>query len=154
MVRVIFMCGPAGSGKSTLARRMEAEGFVRLSFDQEAWARGIREMPLAEDVHRDIETRLRRRLVDLIVDGRDVVLDFSFWSRAMREEWRGVVGPFCVTPETIYVQTDRATCLERVAAREHAHGDDFALDASTAAAYLDHFQPPEPDEGPVTVVKG
>lgn len=62
------------------------------------------------------------------------LLDFSFWSRAMREEWRGVVGPFGVTPETIYVQTDRATCLARVAAREHAHCDDFALDAATAAA--------------------
>ncbi|WP_026531337.1 AAA family ATPase [Haematomicrobium sanguinis] len=153
MVRVVFMCGPAGSGKSTVARRMEAEGFVRLSFDQEAWARGIREMPLAEDEHRDIATWLRRRLEDLIVDGRDVVLDFSFWSRAMRDEWRGVVEPYGVTAELIYLPTDRATCLERIAARGHAHGDDFVLDAATAAAYIDHFEPPEPDEGPVTVVQ-
>jgi predicted kinase len=154
MVRVVFMCGPAGAGKSTVARRMEAEGFVRLSFDQEAWSRGIRKMPLAEDVHRDIAAQLRRRLVDLVVGGHDVVLDFSFWSRALRGEWRGVVEPLGVTPEIILLPTDRATCLARVAARRRAHGDDFALDAATAAAYFDHFEPPEPDEGPVTVVKG
>ncbi|MFX4272528.1 AAA family ATPase [Propionibacteriaceae bacterium Y1685] len=111
-------------------------------------------MPLAEDVHREIAARLRSRLVGLVVEGRDVVLDFSFWSRAMRDEWRGVLQPFGVTPETIYLPTDRATCLERVAARGHAHGDDFALDATTAAAYIDHFEPPEPGEGPMTVVMG
>ncbi|WP_052460583.1 AAA family ATPase [Microbacterium gorillae] len=148
------MCGPAGSGKSTVARVMEEGGFVRLSFDQEAWARGIRHMPLAEDVHRDIEVELRRRLVDLISDGRDVVLDFSFWSRAMRAEWRRVAESLGVAPETIYLATDRATCLERVAARGRASGDDFALDAVTAAAYFDHFEPPDPSEGAVTVVDG
>jgi gluconate kinase len=41
MGRVIFMCGPAGSGKSTVARQYEHQGMVRLSFDQEAWSRGI-----------------------------------------------------------------------------------------------------------------
>jgi predicted kinase len=100
-VSVVFMCGPAGSGKSTVARHMEEEGFVRLSFDREAWDRGIRHMPLSEDVHRDIENRLRRRLVELVVDGHDVVWDFSFWSRAMREEWRRVLEPFGVTPDVM-----------------------------------------------------
>ena len=41
MGRVIFMCGPAGSGKSTVARQYERQGMTRLSFDQEAWSRGI-----------------------------------------------------------------------------------------------------------------
>lgn len=146
------MCGPAGSGKSTIAHRLEAEGFVRLSFDQDAWGRGIRHMPLEADVHREIEAGLRERLVDLVGDGRDVVLDFSFWSRAMRDDWRRVLEPSGVVPETMYLATDRATCLDRVAARGRAHGDDFALDSETAAMYFDHFEPPTPDEGPLRVV--
>lgn len=125
---------------------------VRLSFDQEAWDRGIRHMPLSEDLHRDVEDHLRHRLLELTGGGQDVVLDFSFWSRAMRDDWRRVVEPHGIVPETIYVATDRATCLARVAARARAHGDDFALDAATAAAYFDHFEPPTPDEGPVTSV--
>lgn len=125
---------------------------ARLSFDQEAWDRGIRHMPLSEDAHRDVENHLRHRLLDLIGEGRDVVLDFSFWSRAMRDDWRRLVEPHRIVPETIYIATDRATCLERVAARACAHGDDFALAAATAAAYFDNFEPPTPDEGPVRLV--
>lgn len=150
MARVVFMCGPAGSGKSTIARRLEAEGMARLSFDQEAWDRGIRNMPLSEDVHRDVEESLRRRLLELIGDEHDVVLDFSFWSRAMRDDWRRVLEPHGIVPETFYIATDRATCLARVAARTSAHGDEFTLAAVTAAAYFDHFEPPTPDEGPLT----
>lgn len=88
MARVIFMCGPAGSCKSTVARQYERQGMTRLSFDQEAWSRGITAMPLPDDVHRDIEATLRARLVDLVRAGSDVVLDFSFWSRRMRDDYR------------------------------------------------------------------
>lgn len=151
MVRVVFMCGPAGSGKSTIARRLEAEGMVRLSFDQEAWKRGIRQMPLSDDASREIESDLRERLVGLVREGRDAVLDFSFWSRAMREEWRGLLKSFGVIPETIYLPTDRATCLDRVMARARAHGDDYVLDPETVLVYFDHFEPPTADEGPLTV---
>ena len=63
MGRVIFMRGPAGSGKSTVARRYEQQGMTRLSFDQEAWSRGITTMPPPPDVHREIEDVLRTRLV-------------------------------------------------------------------------------------------
>ena len=86
--RVIFMCGPAGSGKSTVARQLEQRGMTRLSFDQQAWSRGITTMPLPEDAHRDIEHVLRARLADLVRAGSDAVLDFSFWSRRMRDEYR------------------------------------------------------------------
>lgn len=68
------MCGPAGSGKSTVARQLEAQGMVRLSFDQEAWRRGIKTMPLPADVHQEIEQELRARLVELVAAGTDVVL--------------------------------------------------------------------------------
>jgi predicted kinase len=93
MRRVIFMCGPAGSGKSTIARRYEQQGMTRLSFDQEAWSRGITTMPLPPHVHRDIEDVLRARLVELVRAGADVVVDFSFWSRTMREEYRELLRP-------------------------------------------------------------
>jgi predicted kinase len=152
MGRVIFMCGPAGSGKSTVARRYEQQGMTRLSFDQEAWSRGVTTMPLPPDVHRDIEGVLRARLVELAGAGADVVVDFSFWSRAMREEYRGLLRPLGVVPETVYLATDRATVLQRIAARAARDGDDFAISADLAAFYFDHFEPPTAEEGPLTVI--
>jgi predicted kinase len=152
MGRVIFMCGPAGSGKSTVARRYEQQGMTRLSFDQEAWSRGITAMPLRQDVRRDIEDALRARLVELVRAGTDVVLDFSFWSRSMREEYRELLRPFSVVPETVYLATDRATVLSRIAARTARDGDDFAISAELAASYFDHFEVPTAAEGPLTVI--
>jgi predicted kinase len=152
MGRVIFMCGPAGSGKSTIARWFEQQGMTRLSFDQEAWSRGITAMPLPHDVHRDIEEALRVRLVELVSAGADVVLDFSFWSRSMREEYRELLRPFGVVPETVYLATDRATVLSRIVARTARDGDDFAISTELAAFYFDHFEVPTAAEGPLTVI--
>jgi predicted kinase len=152
MGRVIFMCGPAGSGKSTVARQYERQGMTRLSFDQEAWARGITAMPLPQDVHRDIERVLRARLIDLVRAGADVVLDFSFWSRRTRDEYRELLRPLGVVPETVYLATDRATVLRRIGARAARDGDDYAISAELAAFYFDHFEIPTAAEGPLTVM--
>lgn len=146
------MCGPAGSGKSTVARRYERQGMIRLSFDQEAWSRGVTAMPLAQDVRRDIENALRQRLAALVRAGSDVVLDFSFWSRRMRDEYREFLRPLGVVPETVYLATDRATVLQRVADRAARDGDDFQLSPQLAAYYYDHFEVPTTAEGPLTVI--
>lgn len=146
------MCGPAGSGKSTVARRYERQGMIRLSFDQEAWSRGVTAMPLAQDVRRDIENALRQRLAALVRAGSDVVLDFSFWSRRMRDEYREFLRPLGVVPETVYLATDRATVLQRVADRAARDGDDFQLSPQLAAFYYDHFEVPTTAEGPLTVI--
>ena len=152
MGRVIFMCGPAGSGKSTVARQYEQQGMTRLSFDQEAWSRGITTMPLEPDLHREIEKVLRGRLLDLVRAGSDVVLDFSFWSRDTRDEYRELLRPFGIVPETVYLATDRATVLERIGARAARDGDDFAISTELAAFYFDHFEVPTAAEGPLTVI--
>lgn len=153
MGRVIFMCGPAGSGKSAVARQFEQQGMARLSFDQEAWSRGITTMPLPQDVHRDIEHVLRARLVDLVRAGSDAVVDFSFWSRQMRDEYRELLRPLGVVPETVYLATDRATVLQRIGARAARDGDDFKISTELAAFYFDHFEVPTATEGPLTVIR-
>ena len=151
MSRVIFMCGPAGSGKTTYAQRLENEGMTRLSFDVEMWKRGITTVPLTPETRAEIETVLRERLLQLVSDGVDVVLDFSFWSRQMREEWRQILQPTGVVPETIFLDTDLATILERLRARRGDHPDDYAIPEDLAAHYFDHFEAPTPEEGPLTV---
>lgn len=153
MSRVVFMCGPSGAGKSTYARRLVREGMVRLSFDVEMWRRGISSVPLPLDVRDEIETDLRGRLLALVAAGDDVVLDFSFWSRRMRDDYRRLLEPTGVVPETVYLATDRATVLSRVRARAGSHSDDFVLTEELAAAYFDHFEAPTPDEGPLVVIR-
>ena len=152
MSRVIFMCGPSGSGKSTYARDLERDGMVRLSFDAEMWRRGISTVLLSQQVRDEIESGLRERLLELVAEGRDVVLDFSFWSRRMREDYRALLAPSGIAPETVYLATGRATVLARVRARRGSHADDYVLTEELAAQHFDHFEPPSPDEGPLVVV--
>ena len=153
MSRVVFMCGPSGSGKSTYARRLETVGMVRLSFDEELWRRGVSTVPPPAEVRAGIEADLRARLLELVAAGADVVLDFSFWSRQMRDDYRALLAPTGVVPETVYLATDRATVLSRVRTRRGAHPDDFVLTEDLAAEYFDHFEPPSPDEGPLEVIR-
>ena len=126
---------------------------IRLSYDQEAWSRGITMMPLPEDVRRDIEHVLRARLLDLVRAGAEVVLDFSFWSRRTRDEYREFLRPLGVVPETVYLATDRATVLRRIADRAARDGDDFKISPELAASYFDHFEVPTAAEGPLTVIR-
>ncbi|MHA6619438.1 AAA family ATPase [Pseudonocardia sp. DLS-67] len=152
MSRVVFMCGPAGAGKSTHARRLERAGMVRLSFDVELWKRGLPGM--SDEVRNEIEADLRARLLELIAAGQDVVLDFSFWSRRMRDDYRRLLEPAGIVPETVYLATDRETVLARIRARRGSHPDDFTLSEVVAARYFDHFEVPSADEGPLTVIHG
>jgi predicted kinase len=151
--RVIFMCGPSGAGKSTYARRLEDAGMTRLSFDVELWRRGVAAVPPPREVRAEVEADLRARLLRHVAAGDHVVLDFSFWSRRMRDDYRELLAPTGVVPETIYVATDRATVLERMRTRRGDHPDDFALPEELVAEYFDHFEPPTPDEGPLEVVR-
>lgn len=110
-------------------------------------------MPLPANVHAEIEGELRGQLLDLVEHGVDVVLDFSFWSRRSRMEYRELLGKLGVVPETIYLATPRSVALERMRTRRLEHADDYALPDEVAAAFFDHFEPPTADEGPLTIVK-
>lgn len=146
------MCGPCGAGKTTYAKRLQDGGMARLSFDVEMWRRGISTVVLGPEDRADIEATLQQHLLTLVAQGRDVVLDFSFWSRQMRIEWRRLL-PTGVVPETVYLATDRATVLQRMRERRGDHSDDYALDEATVAHYFDHFEVPTSDEGPLTVIR-
>lgn len=153
MSRVVLMCGPAGSGKSTYARTLEHHGMVRLSLDALRWERASSSVVVPGDDATD-EEELRSRLVELAVAGRDVVVDLSFWSRRMREDYRQLLEPTGVVPETVYLATGRETVLERLQSRTGSHADDVVVPAELAGQYFDHFEPPTSEEGPLTIIGG
>lgn len=153
MRRVILLCGPSGSGKTTYARRLEADGAVRLSFDQEAWALGLAPLELSREQLLAIDAELRSRLHELLAAGSDVVLDFSFTARSLREEWRDLAEASGGTVETVYLATPREVCLARMRERRGAHADDVVLEEADAARHYGTFEVPGEDEGPLRVVR-
>jgi predicted kinase len=117
------------------------------------WRRGITTPTMSASQRAEIEAHLQARLLGLVAEGRDVVLDFAFWSVEMRDRYRRLLAPTGVVPETVYLATDRATVLERVRLRGGDHADDWVIPEELAAQYYDHFEPPSAEEGPLTVVR-
>ena len=144
-----------GIGKSTYARRLQSEVSVLFSFDAEMWRRGISAVPLPQNVRDEIEAGLRVRLLELVTAGRDVVLDFSFWSRRMRDDYRELLQPTGVVPETVYLANDRETVLDGIRSRGGSHADDYELTDELATQHFDQFEPPtaEDEECPLTVIR-
>ncbi|WP_040399322.1 AAA family ATPase [Cellulomonas massiliensis] len=148
------MCGPAGSGKSTVARRLEADGYARVSFDEHAWGLGFTSHPLAPAQSARVDAEVRAAVLGLVRSGRDVVVDSSFWSRAARDAYRALLAPEGVLPVTLYVRTPPAVLLERVAARGNTGPHDVALTPGVVEGFVAGFEVPTPDEGPLRVVAG
>ncbi|WP_245806829.1 AAA family ATPase [Krasilnikoviella flava] len=155
MPTLVLMCGPAGAGKSTHARRYADADRALASVDELAWEAGhAAAHPLPEDAARRVATALRSRVEGLLTDGRDVVVDSSFWSRASRDEYRALGRAHGANTLVVYVETPREVALARVAARTAAHPHDVVLAPEVATSYHDGFEVPTPDEGPLEVVRG
>ena len=147
------MCGHAGSGKSTLAHRLENEGYVLLSFDAVAWRWGYRTHPFADEAAREVTKQLQRRLTELVTGGSRAVVDTSFWTKASRDEYRDILAPLGVEPVVYYMLTPREISLERLQRRQNTGPNDIVVPADRAIAYMEGFQVPTPDEGPMRVIR-
>ena len=61
--------------------------------------------------------------------------------------------PTGISPDTIYLATERTVVLDRVRSRAGSHPDDFEIPEALAAQHFDHFEPPTDDEGPLLVIR-
>jgi predicted kinase len=81
------------------------------------------------------------------------VLDFGFWFRRQRDEYRALLAPHGILPEMVYIATSLETILRRVGDRHGRRADDWPLTEQTATEYFQRFEPPTSDEGPLEVVR-
>ena len=125
MIKVIMMCGICGSGKTTYAKQKEKEGYVRLSIDEEMWKtygrKGI-DYPNEqyEKLSEIVEMALQKELLSLIQQGKQVVLDFSFWNKANRAYYKRLIEKAGGTPELVYMKASKGTLQKRLDKRNQS----------------------------------
>lgn len=146
------MCGVAGAGKSTYARALESRGWLRISIDQEMWRRGICRLPWPAALAEQIRSVQRDEVADALKSGRDVVVDYSFWQRAQRDEYRSLGLACGAAVRIVYIPVPEHELRRRLATRRTRDADDLVVNDETLAGYLLGFEAPATDEDDVTVL--
>ncbi|MET0650251.1 MAG: AAA family ATPase [Pyrinomonadaceae bacterium] len=150
MATLFLMCGLPGSGKTTLAKQIERErDALRLTPDE--WIVrlfGERLTPPALDWCRDpvesVQWGVAERALRL---GVNVILDFGFWSRVEREEFRARAAALGARSEVHFLDVPRAELSARIAARNAEPPPyTFRVTEEQLDAWWDLFEPPTPDE--------
>lgn len=123
MSKVIMMCGVCGSGKTTYAKQKEQEGYIRLSIDEEMWnIYGQRGIDYSENQYDElsekVELLLRQKMISLIKNGKNVVIDFSFWNKDNREFYRNMIENAGGIVELVYMKANKELLRKRLQKKE------------------------------------
>jgi predicted kinase len=145
-----LMVGLPCSGKTTLAQQLEREhSALRLTPD--AWHVRLfgqdAEEPEHDARHGLIEALLwtiAQRALEL---GTHVILDFGFWAREEREDYRSRAQQLGASSEVHFLDVPADVLLQRLAVRNaQPSPTSFAIPAAMMEAWIACFQRPTPDE--------
>ncbi len=151
MGTVVLMCGLPGAGKTTYAMELVRRGYARISIDEVVWQRlGQRDAGLVleeaefDRLKEEVRREQRQELVELMLAGRDVVVDYSFWSRAARDDYKALVERHGCRWELVHLTADRTTLERRLRARSAMAGANcVTVDEQLFLRYLTGFEVPE-----------
>ncbi len=153
---VVMMCGIAGSGKTTFSQLLEQEGFVRLSVDEEIWATHGRwgiDFPMEkfDEYRKNAESKLRIRLIKLIYDKQQVVIDFSFWDRVRRNQYKKLIEDSGGKWKLIYLKVHPNDLRDRLKLRnKRFDANSFPISEERLNSYLIGFEIPK-GEGEIVI---
>lgn len=153
---VIMMCGVAGSGKTAFSQQLEKRGFVRLSIDEEIWATNGRygvDFPIEkiEEYKKVAERKLRSYLIQLIHNKQHVVIDYSFWDRERRDDYKQLIKESGGKWKLIYLDVHPDDLRERLKIRnKRDDANAFPITEEILTSYLTGFQRPK-GEGEIVI---
>jgi predicted kinase len=148
---VVLMCGLPGAGKTTYAMELVRRGYVRLSIDEAVWERlggrdagRVLEPEAFDRLKEEVRSEQRQQLVELMRAGRDVVVDYSFWSRAARDDYKALVEQHGCRWELVHLKAGRSLLERRLNARNGEEGaNSVTVDDKLFLRYLEQFEEPE-----------
>ncbi|WLA47918.1 ATP-binding protein [Bradyrhizobium elkanii] len=150
MTTLHLMVGLPGSGKTTRAKKLErALPAVRLTPDE--WHLRLfgqdLDDPEHDTRHHAIEELLWEIAERILIQDVDVVLDFGFWSRAERDEFRRRAVQLRANTIIHYVPATTEEILTRLAVRNAAlPATAFRISDEMILEWVQVFEPPADDE--------
>jgi predicted kinase len=145
-----LMVGLPCSGKTTLARKLETErSALRLTPDE--WQVRLFGQDAEEPEHNARHELFEVMLWDIasraLALGTDVILDFGFWAREEREDFRLRAKRLGAGSEVHYLDVPEDELLRRLALRNSLPSEtSFHIPESMMKPWISFFQRPTPDE--------
>jgi predicted kinase len=150
MATLHLMVGLPCSGKTTLARKLEVErSALRLTPDE--W-----QLPLFGQDAQEPEHNARHSLIEAmlwnlasraLVLGTNVILDFGFWAREEREDFRSRAKQLGASSEIHFLDVPDNELMKRLAARNSQPSQEiFHISEEMMKPWITFFQRPTPDE--------
>ena len=145
-----LICGLPCSGKTTLAKALELElPALRLCPDE--WITRLYGADIsgeALDAARDpVEQALWDLAARVLGLGVDVILEYGFWSRSEREEFRRRAAQLGARSQVHFTDASEGELLRRLARRNaDLPVGTFRIDAGRLKQWVGLFEAPDPDE--------
>jgi predicted kinase len=150
MATLYLMVGLPCSGKTTLAHRLERErSALRLTPDE--WQIPLfgqdAEEPEHDARHNLIEAMLWNIASRALELGTNVILDFGFWAREEREDYRSRAKQLGASSEVHYLDVSEEELLRRLEKRNlQASQESFIISEEVMKPWIAFFQKPTADE--------
>lgn len=153
MKKVILICGKICSGKSFYAKQLQqTENAVILSTDEATFdlienQQGEFYNLFAAKVNR----YLRKKAVEIVKAGTNVILDWGFWTQEDRREISNYLADHTIPFEWHYIDISEDDWRKNIAERNHRiesgmGGSDFYVDDGLMKKLLSAFEAPSMDE--------
>lgn len=150
MATLHLMVGLACSGKTTLAKKLEREQCaLRLTPDE--WHVHL----FGQDVE-ELEHDARHSLIEMMLWniasralelGMNVILDFGFWAREEREDYRSRAKELGASSEVHFLDVPTDELMRRLTARNSQSSPSrFYIPEAMMKPWIAFFQRPTPDE--------
>ncbi len=150
MATLHLMVGLPGSGKTTRAKQLERElAALRLTPDE--WHVRL----FGQDAH-EPEHDARHNLIEALLWniasralelGTNVILDFGFWAREEREDYRSRAQQLGASSEVHFLDISADELLQRLAVRNSQPSEtSFYISEAMMKPWISFFQRPTPDE--------
>ena len=150
MTTLHLMVGLPCSGKTTFAQKLEHEqSALRLTTDE--WHIQLfgqdAEEPEHDARHIIIETMLWKVASRALELGTNVILDFGFWAREEREDYRSRAKELGASSEVHFLDVPTDELMHRLTARNSQSSPSrFYIPEDMMKPWIPFFQRPTPDE--------